>query len=188
MHLQKLGMSCPWPSAAGPWGPCTSLVQVLSAVCASRVARVTRWENTGAGWGMVGPLVPPSPPVPPHATCPGVPCATVAGHPPTDSASWNQVASPKGRKGISTSSLSYWRVFMMESVLEHGECGWGGGDAGEGNGPEPGLPNSPPSCLLPTLSYAAPGGHMCGLGGASPKALCKHSQGHRGKGRVSCNL
>ena len=27
---------------------------------------------------------------------------------------------PEGRKGISTSSLSYWRVFMTESVLEHG--------------------------------------------------------------------
>lgn len=27
----------------------------------------------------------------------------------------------------------------------------GGGDAGEGNGPEPGLPDSPPSGLLPTL-------------------------------------
>ena len=45
-----------------------------------------------------------------------------------------RLCRPEGRKGISTSSLSYCRVFMTESVLEHGECGWGGGDdGGEGD-------------------------------------------------------
>lgn len=95
---------------------------------------------------------------------------------------------PEGRKGISTSSLSYWRVFMTKSVLEHGECGWEGVMLEREMAQSLGCPTVHPHAYYLRCSYTAQGGHMRGLRGPSPKALCKHSQGHRGKGRVPCNL